>query len=113
MVAVLTHMGAADAGARITSLWNSYLDASRESRPQDYEVCYPQTLLDSLAKNVIAGCRSLGVRGFDQPVEGSASHVPALLAEAWDRFLADASTYSEWERAQIEDLRQELDAATI
>jgi hypothetical protein len=90
MVAVLTHMGATETGARITSLWNSYLDASRKSRPQDYEVCYPQTLLESLAKNVIAGCRSLGVRGFDQPAEGPPSHVPALLAEAWDRFLADA-----------------------
>jgi len=105
MVAVLTQMGAADAGARITSLWNSYLDASRETCPQDYEVCYPQTLLDSLAKAVIAGCRSLGVRSFDQPVEGS---VPALLAEAWYRFLADAQTYPDWEREQIVALQQEL-----
>ena len=74
--------------------------------------CYPQVMLESLAKNVIAGCRALGVRGFDQPAEGPASHVPALLAEAWDRFLADAPTYSDWERSQLETLWQELDVAT-
>jgi hypothetical protein len=111
MVAVLTHMGATDAGARITSLWNSYLDASREGRPQDYEVCYPQVLLESLAKNVIAGCRSLGVRSFDQPGDAP-NDLPSLFGEAWERFLADSQAYADWERSQIETLWQELGVAT-
>lgn len=112
IVAVLAEMGEADVGARITSLWNSYLDASREIRPQDYEVCYPQTLLESLAKEIIAGCRSLGVRGFDQPCGDPAHRLPSLLAEAWERFLANSQTYSDWERSQIEALWQELDVET-
>jgi hypothetical protein len=108
IVAVLTQMGAAEAGARITALWDCYLEASRETRPQDYEVCYPQALLESLAKRIIAGCRSLGVRGFDQP-GGPPNDLPSLFGEAWERFLADSQTYAAWERSQIETLWQELD----
>jgi hypothetical protein len=104
-------MGATEAGARITVLWNSYLDVSREGRPQDYEVCYPQTLLESLAERIIAGCRSLGVRGFDQP-GNPANDLPTLFGEAWERFLADPETYAAWERSQLETLRQELAVGT-
>lgn len=42
---------------------------------------------------------------------GSDHSMQRLEVDARNRFLADTSTYSEWERAQIEDLRQEFDAA--
>ena len=108
IVAVLARMGAAETGARITTLWESYLEASRETRPQDYEVCYPQALLESLAERVVTGCRSLGVRGFDQPGD-MVIDLPTLLGEAWERFLASHQTYVDWERSQLETLWGELD----
>ena len=109
IVAVLTRMDASDAGARVTTLWDSYLEAGRETRPQDYEICYPQVLLESLAERVVTGCRSLGVRGFDQPSD-MVIDLPSLLGEAWERFLTSPQTYVEWERSQIETLWRELDS---
>src|SRR5262245_60264933 len=71
VLAVLERMGAATIGARVEQAWQDYMAARREVRPPDYEVCYPQALIDSLAERVVTGCQSLGLVGFPMPGERS------------------------------------------
>jgi hypothetical protein len=110
VLAVLALMGAQEAGARIDALWHGYLAASGETKPADYEVCYPQALIESLARYAVAGCRALGLRAFNQIVDPSRpDDIPALLGEAWERFLTDSQAYASWERQRLQGLWQELD----
>jgi hypothetical protein len=55
IVAVLRQEGAEEATANVQSLWGGYLGVSRDQKPVDYDVCYPQVLIDSLAQRTIRG----------------------------------------------------------
>jgi hypothetical protein len=107
ITAVLEQMGAVEAVDRIRSLWDDYLAVCGETLPPDYEICYPQTLIESLAQRTIEVCRSLGLRGFDHPGEPG-GNIPFLLNEAWERFISDPQTFAHWERSQLEILWREL-----
>ena len=113
ILAVLGQVGAADSGVRIKELWERYLAVSGQTKPADYDLCYPDTLIASLARHVVAGCRALGLRGIDQAPSNPppAVDIPLLLCEAWERFLADPRAYLEWGPKRIEALWQELGAA--
>lgn len=106
-IAVLEEMGAADDGLRLAAVWTNYLSVTGETRPPDYDSCYPESLLRSLALHVMAGCRALGLRGFDQHT-GAADSIVALLQEAWERFLAEPETYSAWEQPALHTLWRDL-----
>jgi hypothetical protein len=109
VLAVLALMGAQEAGARIGALWRDYLAASGETSPADYEVCYPQTLIASLARHTVEVCRALGLRGFGPVIDPlGTDDIFALLDEAWERFLIDPQSYADWERQQLEKLQQSL-----
>jgi hypothetical protein len=108
VLAVLERLGAQEVGNEIDGLWHDYLAVSGETKPADYEVCYPQGLIDSLARHTVEGCRALGLRGFEQIVEPpKADNIPSLLGEAWKRFLADPRTYADWECEQLQVLWQD------
>jgi len=107
IIAVLEQMGALEAKDQIRDLWDRYLTVCGETRPPDYEVCYPQSLIELLARHVVKVCRSLDLRGFDQ-AQGFQGDIPSLLNEAWERFLANPQTYADWEHSQLEALWQEL-----
>jgi hypothetical protein len=105
ILAVLELMGAQEVRDGIDGLWHDYLAVSGETKPTDYEVCYPQRLIESLARHTVEGCRALGLRGFDQLVAPlKADDIPSLLSEAWQRFLADPQAYVDWEREQLQIL---------
>jgi hypothetical protein len=88
----------------VQSLWEGYLAISRDQRPVDYDVCYPQVLIDSLAQRTIRGCQTVGVRSFNDLPDPPPEDIPALLVEAWKRFLASPQTYGEWEQTALEGL---------
>jgi hypothetical protein len=110
VLAALELMGWQEVGARIGALWQDYLDVSGETRPADYAVCYPQTLIASLAQRTVGGCRALGLRGFGPDLDPlKTGDIPALLDEAWKRFLIAPECYADWERRQLGILEQDLD----
>jgi hypothetical protein len=59
VLAVLELMGMPEVAARIGGLWHEYMAASGETRPADYDVCYPQPLMKSLARHTVAGWQAL------------------------------------------------------
>lgn len=109
VVAVLEYMKEAAAGARVQALWDRYTAVSGESQPADYEVCYPHGLIESLAQRTVEGCRSLGLRSFNQLADPPGTgDIPSLLGEAWEQFLANPQAYADWERARLDTLWQEI-----
>lgn len=110
IVAVLQRVGDDAAQARVRDVWERYRTMSGETQPSDYEVCYPQELINSLAERVVDGCRSLGLRGVnDTPATPDA--LLALINEAWERFQADPEHYGDWEYARLRALWEDLGVA--
>jgi uncharacterized membrane protein len=102
VLAVLARMGSA-AGPRIQALWGRYLAVNGEVRPADYEVCYPDALLDSLAWHVVEGCREIGLRSWHEAANSNVDIV-SVIGETWERFLRDADDYPGWEQDRMKDL---------
>jgi hypothetical protein len=107
IIAVLEQIGALEAVDRIQTLWDNYLAACGETLPPDYEVCYPQTLIEALAQRTIEVCRTLSLRSFNAS-NSTGGNIPSLLNEAWERFLNDPQAYADWERSQLEMLWRDL-----
>jgi hypothetical protein len=109
VVAVLEGMNEGPVGVRVQELWNRYVSVSGETPPRDYALCYPQPLIESLAKRVVEGCQSLGLRSFHQLTDPpETADIPSLLIEAWEQFLANPQGYTGWESAQLEALWRDL-----
>lgn len=107
-VIVLRAVGDLTAADETTTLWSAYLTIGGESKPAEYDICYPESLLRSLATHVVAGCRALGIRSFDRPSDPPPTDIPNLLVDAWQRLDRDSEHYPEWERYALEALWREL-----
>jgi hypothetical protein len=107
VLTVLRSMGAAAVAARIQALWENYLAAALEHRPAEFDLCYPDALIESLTRRVVAGCRTLRLRGFDDR-DGTLEDLPALLQEAWRRFMDEPTTYINWETETLARLWRSL-----
>lgn len=108
VAAVLVQMEASKSAEDIRALWERYLQTSGEGRPADYEVCYPQHLVESLARRAVDGCRALGLRRFDEGRSTASTDLRFLIHEAWGRFLADPQAFIAWEQTQLTQVWREL-----
>src|SRR5260370_39787616 len=100
-------MGDNASAASIQSLWHRYVSPPGSSPSTDYGLAYPQPLIEALAGYIVDGCRQLGIRGFGE-IAGHPNDIGALIAEAWDRFLADPDAFGASEQARLAALWNEL-----
>lgn len=86
--------------------WSSYTKILRDLPPPEYEFCYPDTLLQSLATNVVTGCSHLGLVSYIEQSK-SKNHInfPLLLNNAWKLFLGNPHEYIKWEVEQVKRVR--------
>jgi hypothetical protein len=108
VVAVLGCLGLGGAGREIETLWADYLRLTGERRPPDYDRCYPDRLIQSLAVQTVAGCRAVGLRSIDQVANPHGDDIMGLIGEAWQRFLAEPGPYLQWERARLDEIWRDL-----
>lgn len=92
----------------LNKAWDDYMAVLGEARPPDYDLCYPESLLQSLARRVVGGCSSLGLKaiGDDQ------STIVRLIGEAWERFRSAPEEYERWERDALLRVWEDLDRNT-
>jgi hypothetical protein len=113
VLAALQHLQAATAVQRVRTLWQSYLAIDAAAEPTEYAVCYPQVLIDSLARHVVDGCQKLRLVRFDQATSAAgATSISVLLQDAWERFLSDPVTFVTWEDTRLVELWGELGLAS-
>lgn len=111
IVAALRELGQVEDAQNVQALWEVHTTIrGTVQRPADYDVCYPQSLLHSLAQRIVEGCRVLNIRGFVRG-EDPAGDIPAMIVEAWRRFLENPQEYTGWEEATLAALQGELDSA--
>jgi hypothetical protein len=102
IVAVIEIMGDVLGASRVRQLWADYMGINGEAEPADYKLCYPASLLQELAREIVGGCQALGVRTYRDAASGD---VIAHVLRAWDEFLRDASGYPRYEEEVIARLK--------
>ncbi len=107
ITSVLDEMGHASDASEVTRLWSDMVAARQDVKSSLYDKTAPAPLLAELARNVIAGCKALGLTPFDSPAHGPRS-VPGVLSAVWKRFVAQPGGYSAWEAANVPEFWRQL-----
>jgi hypothetical protein len=108
---MLDVLGEGNAAQAADLKWQDFISVLGDApdSPGDYAMCYPVTLMKSLAIHVRAACEQLGLRMANTP--GSIQD-PVILAdlinEAWRQFLGDSASYNVWEQKQLTELHRFL-----
>lgn len=109
IVAMLKRIGLDEDSKVIQDQWLKYLLAIGSKKPKEYDHCYPDALIDSLAGEVHKGCVKIGLVSYkDQQTSNNDINLPALLNEAWTMLSADPQGYAEWESEQVKRLRESV-----
>lgn len=108
IVAMLGNIGLAGASEKVRLSWESYIQhlGDTPTAPGDYQSCYPEPLVTSLARHIQRTCEALGLRkATAAPASGGTVILSDLINDAWQRFMQDAAGYTLWEREQVDQLR--------
>ena len=100
---MLDALGEGAAAQTARGKWQDFIAVLGDApaSPGDYAICYPDTLIKSLAEHVHTGCQQLGLRAVNQP--GSVPEpvvLTELINEAWHQFLGHSANYNAWEIKQ-------------
>jgi hypothetical protein len=94
----------ADAEA-VREMWSRYTSVQGDVEPADYATCYPMALIRELAQVVVAGCRTLSIKSYQ---EAAATDIIRVMIDAWDHFRADPDGHGAYEDAALRELIDEL-----
>lgn len=112
IVAMLKRIGLDEDSNIIQDRWLKYLSAIGSKKPMEYDHCYPDVLIEPLAREVYNGCVKIGLMVYkDQQVSNNDINLSALLNEAWTVLLANPQGYAEWESVQVKRLRDNANKA--
>jgi len=107
--AVLHQMGRENEADKITGKWTQYVELTDDEETTDYHLCYPENLISSLVNHVLNTCASIKLRPFTETTsDETRPNLIALMNGAWEGFLSNPASYSEWESEQIEVLSRLL-----
>lgn len=95
--------------SNIREHWKEYIQKYCGNPPQEYEYCYPDSLLKSLTNNVIKGCRDIGLKCFlDHSDEDIDDNLILLINQSMEKFLKDPEGYHDWETEKISKIDEKI-----
>jgi hypothetical protein len=100
IVSTLTSYGATEDATAVRDLWGRFAAHQLGTRPPQYGLCYPDALLELVAREVVAQCQSSGIAD-SLALRAKGGSVAAVLLDAWARFVADSPNFKAWEDASL------------
>jgi hypothetical protein len=102
MLYALTMLGFKDEANDIKVKWEELLTISGAKATPEYRRCFPDSLIQRIAEEAVAGVNSIGCC-----VAGPNTGTPiyTLLNEAWKEFWRDPVRYIAWEREAVKGIR--------
>lgn len=104
MLACLEQCGMGPAAGRVRTQWNGFRSETELEAEPEYQRCLPDNLLTAIATEAKAGIEGLGCSLADS---NQNQEVSQLLNAAWEQFWTAPESYVDWERTEIEKLRQQ------
>lgn len=106
--AMLRQIGSCAEAARIDMRWSELVALSGQSPPPEYDLTYPQDLMDQISVTVLTVARHMKMTPWSGGPTESAFHIGALLNRAWDSFFSVPAAFAESEKHQIGMIRARL-----
>lgn len=100
ILATLTASAPPEDTVSVKDLWDRFTAHQPPSGLLEYQICYPDALLELVATEVVGACRSLGIVDSNTTRAQSGS-VTQVLDDAWTRFFADSGAFVAWETANL------------
>lgn len=88
----------------IEDRWRELVSTIGAVEPQSFQIAYPKSLLQDLAKQAKRSFEALGLK----PYRSNENHIADLLNEAWKLFQSNPESYADWERTKIRELRKKF-----
>lgn len=107
LLAGLRLIGYTDEAERIAKTWKAVIQTSSYKPPSDFKTCYPNGVLDTVAKDALKGVKAIGCRIAYPECD---DEIHTLLNTAWERFWEDPRTYAEWEEEKTKELGEAMQA---
>ena len=109
IIRMLERIGLNEDSKVIQEQWLKYVSVNGSDKPIEYDHCYPDKLIDSLAEAVCGGCMKIGLAPYkDQRATSDDINLPTLLNEAWTVLLANPQGYATWESKQVKRFRESV-----
>ncbi len=101
MLQALRLIGFQDVAQLIQQKWSEFLSQISVSPEPEYHRCYPDNLIEELAKCALEAIKQSQSRIATSTTQDS---IHLLLNQAWEEFWQNPSTYVNWEKKKIEAL---------
>ncbi len=90
--------------------WNYYKSIAGNIEPQEYRLCYPDHLIESLAKYTHKACQEIQLQSYTQQHLSSVqkSGIILILNNAWEYFLNDPKGYRDKEVVLLHEIQMLL-----
>lgn len=89
---------------QIESQWQELLGTVGAKEPQHFRIAYPRALICELAAEVAQLFRDSGFHSYNP----GSKPIGDLLAEAWNHFRSNPSSFPAWERGKLQQLRKDF-----
>ncbi len=90
-----------DEARAIAEVWQSMIGSSSYKPPSDFRTCYPQDVLEKIAKQGLEGVKEIGCRIAHAECN---DEIHTLLNEAWQRFWDNPREYAASEDQKTKEL---------
>jgi len=97
-----------DDANEVREMWNRFAEAEGNIKPQDYEFSFPSRLLIGLVDFTYERCTELGLVPYIAQNSVVTDHIALSLNDAWSRLTFESSSYAEWEKQRVNELKQVL-----
>lgn len=102
LLAGLKLIGYTEDNAKIENAWNNLIHRMGYRPDSFYQISCPKEVIEQAAVHALTGTKAIGCNIASQ---STTSNIRDLLNEAWCTFWRDPDRYSQWEREQIEGLK--------
>lgn len=105
---LLGEEGFADELTNMEKSWNEFLKYTNNPVPPNYADIFPIQLLQELVRNVINGCRAIGLHSYQEQMKKNDMPISKVLNEAWQMALTDHHGFKIWEENSIKAIEESL-----
>lgn len=98
---MLDKIGAAQESAAIRQRWTELVQLSGETKPQRFDIAYPDGLVSGLCTIMFNSCQQIGLLQWALPGSADAT-VGAVLHRAWTEFRQRPESFAGYERQALQ-----------
>lgn len=92
----------------ISMEWKRFLDIHGNREPVNYELAFPDELIEDLANTIYSKCKEHGYLSYEEQLKKLNNPISEVMNEAWDILRNNSADYGEWEKQKLEKIKAQI-----